>query len=66
MDRAIGMNWATIAHRAEFLLFFWFLAHAHVRCKDFVPVLIGLCHRIHLTLVLRAIWVAGFFTKTLG
>ena len=66
MDRAIGMNRVAAAYRAEFPLFPWLLAHGLVRRQDFVPVLIGLFHRIHLALVLRAIRVAGLVAKTLG
>jgi hypothetical protein len=66
MDRAIGMNRATVAHRAELLLIFQFLANGLVSPKDFVPVLIGLCHRIHFTLVFRAIRMPWFVAKTLG
>ena len=65
MSRAIGMNRATGAHRAELLLFFRFLAHGPVCCKDFVPVFIGLFHRIHLALVFFAIRMAGFGAKML-
>jgi hypothetical protein len=66
MDWAIGMNRAAVAHRAEPLFLLVFLANSLVSRKYFVPVLIGLHHRIHLALVLRAIWVAGFVAKTLG
>ena len=66
MDRAIGMNRAAAAYRAQLLLFLWLLAHGPVRCQDFIPVPIALFHRIHLALMVRAIWVAGFFAKTLG
>jgi hypothetical protein len=65
MDWAIGMNRATVAHRAEFLLIFRFLAHGLVRRQDFVPVFISLFHHIHLALVLRAIRMAGLAAKTL-
>jgi hypothetical protein len=65
MDRAIGMNGATVAHRAKLLLFFRFLANGPVRRQDFIPVLIGLVHRIHLALMFWAIRMAGFVAKTL-
>jgi hypothetical protein len=58
MNRAFGMNRTTVAHRAKLLLFFRLLADGPVRRQDFIPVLIGLVHRIHLALVLRAVWVA--------
>ena len=66
MDWAIGMNRPAGAYGAELLLFFRFLANGLVRCQDFVPVLIGLVHRIHLALVLGAIRMAGLAAKTLG
>jgi hypothetical protein len=67
MDWAIGMNRAAAAYRAKLLLPFRLLfAHGSVRCQDFIPILIGLVHCIHLALMLRAIWVAGFIAKTLG
>jgi hypothetical protein len=66
MDWAIVMDWAAAAYRAKLLLLLVLLANGPVRCKDFVPVLIGLVHCIHLALVLRAIRVAGLVTKTLG
>jgi hypothetical protein len=66
MDRAIGMNRATVACCAEPLLFPWLLAHSLVRCQDFVPVLIGLLHRIHFALVFGTIRVGGLVAKTLG
>jgi hypothetical protein len=65
MSRAIGMNRAAVAYGAELPLFLWFLARSLARCQDFVPILIALFHSIHLALVLRAIWVAGFFAKPL-
>ena len=61
---AVVMIPATVAHRAQLLLFLWLLAHGSVRCKYFIPVLIGLLHRIYLALVLGAIRVAGFVAKT--
>ena len=66
MDWAIIMNRATIACRAELLLFFRFLANGLVRCQDFVPIFIALLHRIHFTLVLRAIRMSRLAAKTLG
>ena len=54
------MNRATVAHGAKLLLFFRFLAHGPVRRQDFIPILIGLHHRIHFPLVVRAIRMAGF------
>ena len=65
MDWAIGMNRAAVAHGAELLLFFRFLANGPVRRQDFIPVLIGLFHRIHFALVFRAIRVPGLVAKTL-
>jgi hypothetical protein len=65
MDRAIGMNRAAIACRAELLLFYRFLANGLVRRQDFVPILIVLFHRIYLALVLRAIWMPRLVAKTL-
>jgi hypothetical protein len=66
MSRAIGMNWAAIAHGAEPPLSFGFLANRLERCQNFFPVRIALSHRVNFPLMLRAIWMAGFFAKTLG
>ena len=55
-----------MAHDASLLLFvFRFLAHGPMRRQDFVPVPIGLLHRIHLALVLRAIRMPRLVAETL-
>ena len=66
MNRAIGMNRVAAAYRADLLLFFRFLAHGPVRCQDFLPILIGLVHCIHLALMVRAIRMPRLAAKTLG
>jgi hypothetical protein len=66
MSRAIRMNRAAVAYVAEFLLFLRLLANGLERRKDFIPILIGLHHRIHLALVLRAIRMPRLVAKTLG
>jgi len=48
-----GMNRATVAHHAKPLLLARFIAHGLVRRQNFVPILIGLVHRIDLALVAR-------------
>ena len=50
-----------MAHDASLLLFFFrFLAHSLVRRQNFIPIFIAPLHRIHLALVLRAVWVTRF------
>ena len=45
---------------------FGFLAKSLVRRKDFIPVLIGLLHRLHLLLMHDAVGMAGFAAETFG
>ena len=66
VDAAV-MNRTLVASGAKLLFFFWrFRAHGAERSEDFIPVLIGLFHRIYLALMFTAVRVSRFATETLG
>jgi len=58
------MNRAAVTHRAELLLFLWVFANDPIRRQNFIPVFIGLFHRIYLALMFRAVQMAGFATES--
>ena len=66
MNRAIGMDWATVAHRAQLLLLLVLLANRLERRQNFIPIPIALFHSIYFPLMFRAIRMAGLVAKTLG
>ena len=60
------MNRAAVTHRAELLLFLWVFANDPIRRQNFIPVFIGLFHRIYLALMFRAVQMAGFAQNRSG